>query len=71
VLAPQEAYHEKSYTKEGLAHVEATTFKTLILRHYPELKDSVGDVNNAFYSWTGTPHYQPLSEPSNELHEDL
>lgn len=53
----QEAYNEETYTKEGFAHVEGATLKSLILRHHPELKDSVGNVTNAFFDWTGTPLY--------------
>ncbi len=53
----QESFHEGFYTKEGLAHVQAATFKALLLRHYPELGPSIGDVTNAFLAWTGTSEF--------------
>ena len=56
----QESFHEDFYTKKGLAHVQATTFKTLLLRHYPKLGQSIGDVTNAFLTWTGTPEFAGL-----------
>ena len=34
----QESYTADSYTQEGLDHIHATNFKSLVLRHYPELK---------------------------------
>ena len=34
----QESYTADSYTQEGLDHIRATNFKSLVLRHYPELK---------------------------------
>ncbi|KAK9827997.1 hypothetical protein WJX81_006952 [Elliptochloris bilobata] len=55
----QEAYNEDYYTPFGMAHIKNTTFKSLLLRHYPELEDSIGDVpnGNAFFAWKGTPKY--------------
>ncbi|KAK9825686.1 hypothetical protein WJX81_004113 [Elliptochloris bilobata] len=59
----QESYNPDFYTKWGFNHVETTTFKSMILRHYPELEDSIGDVpgGNAFYAWKGTPKYGGLA----------
>ena len=34
----QESFTADSYTQEGLDHIHATNFKSLVLRHYPELK---------------------------------
>ena len=40
------------YTPEGLAWIEASSMKTVLLRHYPELADSgLTDVSNAFMPW--------------------
>jgi hypothetical protein len=58
--AMQESFHEDFYTRKGLAHVQATTFKALLLRHYPMLGQSIGDVTNAFLAWTGTPEFAEL-----------
>ncbi len=57
----QESFNAKSYTQEGIDHIQSTTFKGLLLRHYPELEASIGNPlgNNAFYAWTGTPLYGP------------
>lgn len=38
VERPQESYTADSYTQEGLDHIRATNFKSLVLRHYPELE---------------------------------
>ena len=40
----QDAYNAEHYTEFGIQHVEGTTFKSLLLRHYPELEASIGDV---------------------------
>ncbi|KAK9827996.1 hypothetical protein WJX81_006931 [Elliptochloris bilobata] len=59
----QESYNADTYTKFGFDHVENTTFKSLLLRHYPELEDSIGSVpgGNAFFAWQGTPKYGGLA----------
>ena len=43
----QDAYNAEHYTEFGIQHVEGTTFKSLILRHYPELEGSIGDVRDS------------------------
>ena len=40
----QDSYNAKHYTEFGIQHVEGTSFKSLLLRHYPELEASIGDV---------------------------
>ena len=69
----QESYNAATYTSEGLEHVKASTFKALLLRHYPELEASIGDVPNAFLAWTGTSDYGSLQhlEPSGCTHSEL
>ena len=45
-------YTEEVYTKEGLKWVDDATFKSVILRHYPELETSgLGNIKNAFEPW--------------------
>ena len=53
----QENFNADTYTKQGLEPVQSTTFKNLLLRHYPELEASIGNPlgDNAFYAWTGAP----------------
>ncbi len=70
----QESYNAETYTAEGLAHVENTSFKSMLLRHHPELKNSIGDVTNAFMAWTGTADYsklQPKTSSGGEGHAEL
>ncbi len=45
-------YREEVYSEEGMEWVDRTTFKDVILRHYPELATSgLGNVKNAFEPW--------------------
>jgi hypothetical protein len=47
-----ESYNEETYTPEGLAWIDAADFKSVLLRHYPELADTgLSNVNNAFEPW--------------------
>jgi hypothetical protein len=49
-------YREEVYSKEGLAWVDASSFKNVILRHHPELASSgLGNVKNAFEPWDNSP----------------
>jgi hypothetical protein len=44
-------YTPEVYTPEGLAWVERTTMKTMILRHFPQLEPALRGVSNAFVPW--------------------
>jgi hypothetical protein len=45
-------YREEVYAKEGLAWVDASSFKNVLLRHHPELAATgLGNVKNAFEPW--------------------
>jgi len=45
-------YRPEIYTQEGIDWIENNSFKSLLLRHYPELADSgLQNVANAFYPW--------------------
>jgi len=47
-----ESYDEATYTKEGLEWIDDATFKSVLLRHHPELaKTGLANVNNAFEPW--------------------
>ena len=68
-------YNEQTYTKEGLAWVDSSDLKTVILRHFPELASTgLGNVKNAFEPWdTGERLDQerhPLREFDRELSAD-
>src|SRR6476660_5969687 len=50
-----EAYHEEVYSEEGMAWVDRSTFKAVILRHFPELATTgLGNISNAFEPWDTT-----------------
>ena len=45
-------YRPEVYTKEGLQWIDDTTFKDVLLRHFPELEQTgLGNVRNAFEPW--------------------
>jgi hypothetical protein len=47
-----DCYTEEYYTKEGLEWIDHTDFKTVLLRHYPELANTgLANVKNAFEPW--------------------
>ena len=68
-------YNEETYSKEGLKWIDDSSFKTVLLRHYPELGDTgLGNVKNAFEPWdTGErldKKRHPLREYDRELKPD-
>ena len=46
-----ENYNKETYTKSGLKWIDDNNMKTILLRHFPELKDSLFGVKNAFNPW--------------------
>jgi hypothetical protein len=47
-----DCYTEEYYTKEGLDWIDQSSFKNVILRHYPELASTgLGNIKNAFEPW--------------------
>ncbi|HXX66709.1 MAG TPA: peroxidase family protein [Polyangiaceae bacterium] len=47
-----ESYREETYTKEGLQWIDAADFKSVLLRHFPDLgATGLGFVDNAFEPW--------------------
>ncbi|MBA3465368.1 MAG: peroxidase [Deltaproteobacteria bacterium] len=45
-------YNATTYTQAGLDWIDATSFKTVLLRHYPQLAQTgLANVTNAFYPW--------------------
>ncbi len=67
-------YREEVYTAEGMKWVDDTTFKDVILRHFPELESTgLGNIKNAFEPWdTGEldPARHPLRAYDPELKKD-
>jgi hypothetical protein len=59
-----DSYNEATYSKEGLAWIDAADLKSVLLRHFPELAETgLMNVENAFEPWdTGTldPSRHPL-----------
>ena len=44
-------YNSETYTERGLQWVDQATFKSVLLRHYPDLAPSLEGVENAFNPW--------------------
>jgi hypothetical protein len=70
-----DSYNEDVYTAEGLSWIDRTDFKTVILRHYPELADTgLANIKNAFEPWDEGPELDPTRHPLRawdpELKED-
>ncbi|HMQ90431.1 MAG TPA: peroxidase family protein, partial [Flavilitoribacter sp.] len=68
-------YTEEYYTKEGLDWIDKSSFKAVILRHYPELANTgLANIKNAFEPWdTGEqldPSRHPLRGWDKELKKD-
>ncbi|CAH0042169.1 unnamed protein product [Clonostachys rhizophaga] len=45
-------WNANMYTKEGLHWVQHTTIKDVLIRHFPELEDTLKNSKNAFAPWT-------------------
>jgi hypothetical protein len=60
-------YDAQHYTQCGLDRIDKTTLKSLLLQHYPGLKDSgLMGVNNAFEPWGTTADMRPSEHPLGE-----
>ena len=44
-------YTPEVYTKAGLEWIDDNTMVTVLLRHYPHLRATMGGVKNAFHPW--------------------
>ena len=65
-------YNEQTYTKEGLAWIDDSDLKTVILRHFPELAGTgLGNVKNAFEPWDSEERLDPGRHPLREFDSDL
>ncbi|HEX4337360.1 MAG TPA: cytochrome P450 [Polyangiaceae bacterium] len=51
-----DGYNAETYTQEGLDWIDRATFKSILLRHYPELElTGLKNVENAFEPWDTSP----------------
>ncbi len=67
-----DSYNEQTYTKEGLAWVDGSDLKTVILRHFPELSGTgLGNVKNAFEPWDLDEKLDPERHPLRGFDRDL
>lgn len=67
-----DCYNEETYTKEGLEWIDATDFKTVLLRHYPELEQTgLANVKNAFEPWDTDARLDPARHPLRAYDKDL
>ena len=65
-------YNEQTYTKEGLAWIDDSNLKTVILRHFPELADTgLGNVKNAFEPWDTSERLDPERHPLRDFDRDF
>ena len=65
-------YNEQTYTKEGLAWIDDSNLKIVILRHFPELASTgLGNVKNAFEPWDTNKRLAPERHPLREFDRDL
>jgi Animal haem peroxidase len=67
-----DCYNEEVYTAQGLRWIDETDFKTVILRHYPELADTgLANIKNAFEPWDAGPVLDPKRHPLREWDSEL
>ncbi|SEM72176.1 peroxidase family protein [Nitrosomonas marina] len=61
-------YNPRVYTQEGLLWIDTTDFKTVLLRHYPELgQTGLANINNAFEPWDTEIPLDPERHPLHSL----
>ncbi len=54
-------YRAEVYTKEGIRWIAENTLGSVLSRHFPELADRLGDVENAFRPWDSPDNRRPAS----------
>lgn len=70
-----DCYNEDVYTPEGMRWIDDVDFKTVMLRHYPELASTgLANIRNGFEPWDTdavlTPERHPLRASDRELTDD-
>lgn len=59
-----DCYNEEVYTPEGLQWIDETDFRTVILRHYPELgATGLANIQCAFEPWDTDERLDPVRHP--------
>jgi len=67
-----DCYTEEYYTKEGLEWIDNADFKTVLLRHYPELANTgLANVKNAFEPWDEDKILDPARHPLRKWDKEL
>ena len=57
-------YNKHVYTQEGLDWIDTSDFKTVLLRHHPELANTgLANIENAFEPWDTELHLDPTRHP--------
>jgi Animal haem peroxidase len=57
-------FREEVYTAEGMRWIDRTSFKDVILRHFPELASTgLGNIKNAFEPWDTEAELDPARHP--------
>jgi hypothetical protein len=65
-------YNEETYTKEGLDWIDDADFRTVLLRHYPELAETgLANIRNAFEPWDEEERLDPRKHPLRAFDEEL
>jgi tetratricopeptide (TPR) repeat protein len=59
-----DSYNEDTYTREGLDWIDASSFKKVLLRNFPELAfTGLANVRNAFEPWDNDNRLDPTRHP--------
>ena len=65
-------YNAETYTKEGLDWIDDATFRTVLLRHHPELaKTGLANIRNAFEPWDTVERFDSARHPLREFDREL
>jgi len=65
-------YNEATYTREGLDWIDSSTFKTVLLRNYPELAATgLANITNAFEPWDTNETLDQLRHPLRAYEPEL
>ena len=67
-----DCFNDEYYTPEGLRWIDATDFKAVLLRHYPQLADTgLANIKNAFEPWDSGPELDPTRHPLRACDNEL
>lgn len=65
-------YNEETYTREGLDWIDNSSFRSVLLRNYPELTHTgLANVTNAFEPWDMNEQLDPTRHPLRSFEEEL